>query len=164
MVGLGNIALDSAPVFGAAMLAIAAVQFRGPDYRKLIQQDMDLLERLPPEATERRDALRRSIDARIDDLVDAANRSRAWRRAALSYQGSWRDVVVALCAVLFTIVWWNVDHSRTNWLPMLILLIMLCVVAAAYAFRGALRAASAFLHRRRGDGWQDHRFGPESPK
>jgi hypothetical protein len=152
MVGLGQVALDSAPVFGGAMLAIAAVQFRGPDYRKLIQQDMELLDRLPPEATERRDALRSSIDARIDDLVDAANRSRAWRRAALSYQGNWRDVVVLLCAVLFTIVWWNVDHSRNNWLPMFILLIMLCVVAAAYAFRGVLRAASAFLHRRRSGG------------
>lgn len=148
MVGLGQLALDSAPVFGGAMLAIAAVQFRGPDYRKLIQQDMDLLERLPAEASERREALRRSIDARIDDLIDAADRSRAWRRAALSYQGNWRDLVVAVCAVLFTIVWWNVDHGRTNWLPMFILLILLCIVAAGYAFRGALRAASAFVHRR----------------
>jgi hypothetical protein len=152
MVGLGQIALDGAPVFGAAMLAVAAVQFRGPDYRKLIQQDMELLDRLPTEATERRDALRRSIDARIDDLIDAANRSRAWRRAALSYQGNWRDVVVLLCAVLFTIVWWNVDHGRSNWMPMLILLSMLCVVAAAYAFRGVLHAAGAFLHGRRSGG------------
>ncbi|MCV7413396.1 hypothetical protein AWC05_03205 [Mycobacterium florentinum] len=149
MVGLGQLALDGAPVFGAAMLAIAAVQFRGPDYRKLIEQDMDLLDRLPPEATERRDALRHSIDSRIDDLIDSANRSRAWRRAAMSYQGNWRDVVVVLCAVLFTIVWWDVDHSRGNWLPMFILLIMLCVLAAAYAFRGVLRAVSAFVHRRR---------------
>ncbi|CDO88708.1 hypothetical protein AWC29_10160 [Mycobacterium triplex] len=155
MVGLGQLALDSAPAFGGVLLAIAAVQFRGPDYRQLIQQDMDLLERLPAEATERRDALRRSIDARIDDLVDAANRSRALRRAAMSYQGNWRDVVVALCAVLFTIVWWGVDHSRGNWLPMFILLILLCVVAAAYAFRGALRAGSAFLHR--------HRAGEQDP-
>ncbi|GBG38827.1 hypothetical protein NJB14197_43030 [Mycobacterium montefiorense] len=157
MVGLAQIALDSAPVFGAAMLAIAAVQFRGTDYRKLIQQDMDLLDRLPPEATERRDALRRSIDARVDDLVDSADRSRAWRRAALSYQGNWRDVVVLLCAVLFTIVWWDVDHSRGNWLAMAILLVVLCVVTAAYAFRGVLRAGSAFLRRR-------HVGGPDAPK
>lgn len=120
MVGLGQLALDSAPALGAVLLAIAAIQFRGPDYRQLIQQDMDLLERLP-EATERRDALRNSIDARIDDLVESANRSRAWRRAAMSYQGDWRDVVVMLCAVLFTIVWWGVDHSRGNWMPMFIL-------------------------------------------
>lgn len=148
MVGLGQLALDSAPALGAVLLAIAAIQFRGPDYRQLIQQDMDLLERLPPEATERRDALRNSIDARIDDLVESANRSRAWRRAAMSYQGDWRDVVVMLCAVLFTIVWWGVDHSRGNWMPMFIVLILLCVVAAAYAFRGVLRAASAFVHKR----------------
>ncbi|MEZ0352217.1 hypothetical protein [Mycobacterium sp. pR1184] len=148
MVGLGQLALDSAPAFGGVLLALAAVQFRGPDYRQLIQQDMDLLDRLPAEATERRDALRRSIDARVDDLVDAANRSRALRRAAMSYQGNWRDVVVMLCAVLFTIVWWGVDHSRGNWLPMFILLILLCVLAAGYAFRGVLRAGSAFLHRR----------------
>ncbi|BBY20646.1 hypothetical protein [Mycobacterium stomatepiae] len=156
MVGLGQLALDSAPALGAVLLAIAAIQFRGPDYRQLIQQDMDLLERLPPEATERRDALRNSIDARIDDLVESANRSRAWRRAAMSYQGDWRDVVVMLCAVLFTIVWWGVDHSRGNWMPMFILLILLCVVAAAYAFRGVLRAASAFVHKRH-TGEQDAR-------
>lgn len=149
MAGLGQIALDSAPVFGGALLAIAAGQFRAPDYRGQIQQDMDLLERLPAEATERRDALRRSIDARIDDLVDAADRSRALRRAALSYRGNWRDVVVLLCAVLFTIVWWNVSHTRSNWLVMFILLIVVCIVTAAYAFRGVLRAGSAFLHRRR---------------
>lgn len=36
------------------MLAIAAGQFRGPDYRGLIMQDMELLDRLPPEAAKRR--------------------------------------------------------------------------------------------------------------
>ncbi len=149
MVGVGQIAMDSAPVLGGAMLAVAAGQFRGPDYRGLIQQDMALLEKLPPEATQRRDALQRSIDARIDDLIDGADRSRALRRAAMSYQGNWRDLVVLLCAVLFTIVWWNVNHSRGNWLVMFILLILLCIVTAAYAFRGVLHASSSFLHRRR---------------
>ena len=110
---------------------------------------MDLLDRLPPEATERRDALQRSIDARIDDLTEAADRTRALRRAALSYRGNWRDMVVLLCAVLFTIVWWNVDHSRGSWLPMFILLIVLCIVTAVYAFRGVLHAGSSFLHGRR---------------
>ena len=150
MVGLGQIALDGAPVLGGAMLAVAAGQFRGPDYRGLIQQDMALLEKLPPEATERRDALQRSIDARIDDLIDGADRSRALRRAAMSYQGNWRDLVVLLCAVLFTIVWWNVNHSRGNWLVMFILLILVCIVTSLYAFRGVLRASSSFLHRRHG--------------
>lgn len=148
MAGLGQIALNSAPVFGGAMLAIAAGQFRGPNYRGLIKEDMDLLDRLPPDATTRRADLQRSIDARIDDLVDAADRTRALRRAALSYRGNWRDIVLFLCALLFTIVWWDVDHHRSNWLPMFILLIVLSVVAAVYALRGVLRAASSFVRKR----------------
>ncbi|WP_197517760.1 hypothetical protein [Mycobacterium sp. E796] len=138
------------------MLAVAAGQFRGPDYRELIKQDMDLLERLPAEAVARRAELRRSIDERIDDLVEVADRNRALRKAALSYRGNWRDVVLLLCVVLFTIVWWEVDHSRGNWLPMFVLLILLSLVAAAYAFRGALRAARSLVRMRgvrdRGDG------------
>ncbi|OIN82651.1 hypothetical protein BST29_04205 [Mycobacterium malmoense] len=149
MAGLGQIALNSAPVFGGAMLAIAAGQFRGPDYRGLIKQDLDLLDRLPPESAERRAALQRTIDARIDDLVEAADRSRALRKAAMSYQGNWRDVVLLLCVLLFTVIWWDVNHARSNWLPMFILLILLSVVAAAYAFRGALRAARSFARRQR---------------
>lgn len=141
MTGLGQIALNSAPVFGGAMLAIAAGQFKGPDYRGLISQDMDLLDRLPPEAGKRRADLQRTIDARIDDLVDAADRGRALRRAAVSYQGNWRDIVLLLCVLLFTIIWWEVDHSRANWLPMFILLILLAVVASVYTLRGLLRVA-----------------------
>lgn len=148
MVGLGQIALNSAPVFGGAMLAIAAGQFRGPDYRDLIKQDMDLLDRLPPEATRRRAELQRTIEDRIDDLIDSADRSRALRNAALSYRGNWRDVVLLLCVLLFTVIWWDVSHSRSNWLPMFVLLIILSVVTAAYAFRGVLRAAAAFMHKR----------------
>ncbi|OCB45520.1 hypothetical protein A5677_05105 [Mycobacterium malmoense] len=148
MTGLGQIALNSAPVFGGAMLAVAAGQFRGPDLRGLIKQDMDLLDRLPPEAGTRRVELQRTIDARIDDMIDTADRSRALRKAALSYQGNWRDVVLLVCVVLFTIIWWDVDHGRGNWLPMFVLLIVLTVVTAAYAFRGLLRAAGSFMHRR----------------
>lgn len=150
MVGLGQIALDSAPVFGGAMLAMAAGQFRGPDFRGLIKQDMDLLDRLPADADERRAELQRTIDARIDDLVDAADRTRSLRRAALTYRGNWRDVLLLVSVVLFTVVWWDVNHNKSNWLLMFILLIILSVVAAAYAFRGALRAASAFVHRKAG--------------
>jgi hypothetical protein len=96
MAGLGQIALNSAPLFGGAMLGIAAGQFKGPNYRGLIREDMDLLDRLPPEAATRRAALQRTIDARIDDLVDATDRTRALRRAAQSYQGNWRDIVLFL--------------------------------------------------------------------
>lgn len=151
MVGLAQIALNSAPVFGGAMLAIAAGQFKGPDYRSLIKQDMDLLDRLPSDATNRRADLQRSIDARIDDLIDAADRSRALRTAAMSYRGNWRDVVLLLCVLLFTIIWWDVNHSRSNWLPTFVLLILLSIVTAVYAFRGVLRAASSFLRTDRTD-------------
>lgn len=147
MTGLGQIALNSAPVFGGAMLAVAAGQFRAPDFRGLIKDDMDLLDRLPPEAGARRAELQRTIDARIDDLIESAERSRALRKAALSYQGNWRDIVLVVCVALFTVIWWDVDHSRGNWLPMFVLLIVLTVVSAAYAFRGVLRAARSLLHR-----------------
>jgi hypothetical protein len=145
--GLGEIALSSAPIFGGALLAIAAGQFRGPDYRGAIKQDMDLLDRLPPEATKRRAELQRTIEAQIDDLVDAADRGRALRRTAMSYQGNWRDIVLLSCVVLFTVVWWDVNHSRSNWLITFILLILLSVVTAVYALRGVLRAVSSFVHR-----------------
>jgi len=148
--GLGTIALNSAPVLGGLMLAVAAGQFRGPDYRGLIKQDMDLLDRLPPEATGRRAELQRTIDARIDDLVDATDRSQSLRKAALTYRGNWRDMVLLLCVVLFTIIWWDVSHSRSNWLPTFILLILLSVVTAAYAFRGAVRATASFVRRQHG--------------
>ncbi|MGN6338022.1 hypothetical protein [Mycobacterium sp.] len=149
--GLAQVALNSAPIFGGALLAVAAGQFKRPDYREAIMQDMELLDRLPPEDADRRAELRRTIEGRIDDLVDAADRGRALRRAAMSYRGNWRDGVLLLCAVLFTIVWWDVSHSRDNWLPMFVVLILLCVVAAAYAFRGALHTArSAFRAKRRG--------------
>ncbi|MEY8016057.1 hypothetical protein [Mycobacterium servetii] len=134
------------------MLAIVAGQFRGPDYRALIKQDMDLLDRLPPDATARRAELQRTIDARIDDLIDGSDRSRALRQAALSYQGNWRDIVLLACVVLFTVIWCEVNHSRSNWLPMFVLLILLSLVTAAYALRGLLRAVNSLTpkHRRAG--------------
>ncbi len=52
---------------------------------------------------------------RIDDIVAAVEKNREIRQLAASYSGNWRDVVVFVCAVLFTIVWWNVSHDRTNW-------------------------------------------------
>jgi hypothetical protein len=149
--GLGQLALGSAPIFGGALLAVAAGQFKGPNYRDQLKQDMDLLDRLPADATARRADLQRSIDARIDDLVDAADRSRALRKAAVSYQGNWRDVVLVLCVLLFTYVWWDVSHSRSNWLVTFILLILLSLVTAVYALRGLLRAAGAFMHRQHDD-------------
>lgn len=149
MVGIGQAAMGAAPVFGGAMLAFAAGQFRGPDFRGMIKQDMDLLDRLPPDAIERRANLQRSIDDRIDDLIEAADRGRALRKAAVSYHGNWRDIVLFLSAVLFTIVWWNVKHDRANWLPTFIVLIVLSVVAAGYAIRGTTRSVALLMRRTR---------------
>ncbi|TFV54124.1 hypothetical protein E4P42_26720, partial [Mycobacterium sp. PS03-16] len=116
MPGIAEIALGAAPIAGGALLGMAAGNVRGPDIRGMIAKDLDLLERLPDDQTELRERLKRSIDQRIDDLITTTERSRQLRVAAQSYEGNWRDIVVFLCAVLFTVVWWNVSHSRTNWL------------------------------------------------
>lgn len=55
--------------------------------------------------------------------------------------------MVFICTVLFTIVWWHVSHHRTNWLPMFIVLIVMSVIAGAYAARGALRAVKHLARR-----------------
>jgi hypothetical protein len=49
--GLAELALSTAPVFGSALLVVAAGQFKGPDYRSLIEQHMELVDRLPPEVS-----------------------------------------------------------------------------------------------------------------
>jgi len=149
MPSLLSMALGAAPVFGGALFAAAAGQLKGPDVRALIKQDLDLLDRLPAEQTQRRANLQRTIDDRIDDLVAASDRTRALRAAALSYQGNWRDVVFFVSSVLFTYVWWHINHDRGNWLPMFIVLILACLVSAAYALRGALRVVTHSWRRRR---------------
>ena len=150
MAGLGQMALNSAPIFGGVLFAVAAGQFRGPNYRGLIKEDMDLLDRLPPEATARRAELQRTIDARVDDVIAATDRSLVLRKAAVSYRGNWRDVVLLLCALLFTVIWWEVNHSRDNWLATFILLVLVSIVTAVYALRGVLRTASSFVRRQHG--------------
>ena len=82
----------------------------------------------------------------------------------MSYQGNWRDIVLLLCVFLFTIIWWDVDHSRSNWLPMFILLILLSVVAAVYTLRGMLHVAISLAGRRRHDDEQHPLPGADVPK
>jgi len=147
MPGIAELALGAAPIFGGALIGVAAGQLKGPDFRGTIKADLDLLDRLPPEQTARRAALERTIEQRIDDLVAANDRSRALREAAESYEGNWRDIVLFLCALLFTVIWWNVNHHRGNWLPMFILMIAATIVAAGYAFRGARRSLRRAVHR-----------------
>ena len=62
MPGFAEFALAGAPIAGGALLGVIAGNLRGPDVRGLINQDMDLLERLPPEQAERRAELQRVID------------------------------------------------------------------------------------------------------
>jgi len=149
MPGIAELALGAAPIAGGALLGLAAGNIKGPDVRGAIQADMDLLDRLPADQVERRAALQRSIDLRIDDIIGAVDRNREIRALASSYSGNWRDIVVFVCAVLFTVVWWNVSHARSNWLVMFIVLIVLSILAAVYAARGIFSAAATFMHSRR---------------
>jgi hypothetical protein len=149
MPGMAAIAMGAAPVLGGALLGAAVGQVRGPDVREGIKQDLELLERMPEIEAARREALRRSINDRIDDLVAANDKARQLRATASSYEGNWRDIVLFLCTVLFSIVWWSVDHDRTSWLPVFITTIVASVVAAGYALRGVRR--SVLRVRRRAD-------------
>jgi hypothetical protein len=147
--GIADLALGAAPIAGGALLGVAAGNLRAPDIRGLIVKDMDLLERIPDDKPELKARLKASIDQRIDDLISTTERSRELRLAAVSYTGNWRDIVVFIAAILFTIVWWNVSHSRANWLVMFIVMIIVSVAAGIYAGRGLLRAISHFSHRKR---------------
>jgi hypothetical protein len=148
MPGIADLALAGAPIAGGALLGIAAGNLRGPDIRNLIKQDMDLLDRLPPEQIKRRAELQRVIDIRVDDLIAAVDKSRSLLEIAQSYRGNWRDIVVFLCAILFTIIWWNVSHSRSNWLVMFVVMIIVSVLAALYAGRGIYSALSKLVRHR----------------
>jgi hypothetical protein len=149
MPGMAAIAIGAAPVLGGALLGAAVGQLRGPELRQGIKQDLELLEQMPEIEAARREALRRSINDRIDELVAANDKARQLRAAASSYEGNCRDIVLFLCTVLFTIVWWSVDHDRNSWLPVFITTIVASVVAAGYAFRGIRR--SVLRVRRRAD-------------
>jgi hypothetical protein len=139
--------MGAAPIAGGALLGAAAGSFKGPDVRAMIAKDMDLLDRIPDDKPELKARLEASINERIADLIAGTERSRAIREAAVSYSGNWRDIVVFICAILFTIVWWNVSHSRSNWLVMFIAMIILSILAGIYAGRGIVRAISSFVSR-----------------
>ncbi|RDH74892.1 hypothetical protein DVS77_30015 [Mycolicibacterium moriokaense] len=151
MPGIAELALGAAPIAGGALLGAVAGNMKGPDIRGMIAKDLDLLERIPDDEPELKARLKASIDQRIDDLITSTERGRELRIAAMSYRGNWRDIVVFICAVLFTIVWWNVSHTRTNWLVMFVAMIILSVAAGIYAGRGLLRALGRFLSRKDAD-------------
>jgi hypothetical protein len=148
MPGIAELALGAAPIAGGALLGVAAGNLKAPDVRGLILKDMDMLERIPDDQPELKARLKESIDQRINDLIVATQRSRELRLAAASYRGNWRDVVLFVCSVLFTIIWWNVKHDRPNWLVLFIALIVLSLVTAIYAVRGVLRAMGSIFRNR----------------
>lgn len=136
---IGDLAFGAAPIAGGVLAGVLAGTVKGPDYRGMIKDDLELLEKIPPEDVDLRAALKSSIDLRIADLVVSTERTRQLRDAASAYKGNWRDGVLFLCSVLFTIVWWNVPHDRTNWLVTFIFLIVLSAVLGLYSVRGILR-------------------------
>ena len=136
---IADVAFGAAPIAGGVLMGVLAGTIKGPDYRGMIKDDLELLEKIPPEDVELRAALKSSIDVRIADLVVSTERTRQLRDAASSYKGNWRDGVLFLCSVLFTVVWWNVPHDRTNWLVTLIFLILLSAVLGLYSVRGIVR-------------------------
>ena len=85
---------------------------------------------------------------RIDDLINAIATGRSLREEAAAYKGNWRDVVLFLCVTLFAVIWWNVPHSKTNWLPTFIVLILVAAITAGYAMRGMIRSLRAKRRRR----------------
>lgn len=150
--GIADLALGAAPLAGGALLGAVAGNLKPPDVRAAIKADMDLLDRIPAEQTERRAELQRTIDMRIDELITAVDRSRELKSTAIGYafnrEGRLRDILVFILAVLFTIIWWNLKHSRTGWLPMFIALIVFTALAGWYALRGIIRAFSSVLRRK----------------
>ena len=147
MPGIAELAMGAAPIAGGVLLGAVAGNVKGPDIRAGIIADFDLLDRIPAQQTDRRAAMSQMVGQRIDTLVEAGERSRQLRNAAASYQGNWRDIVVFVCAVLFTIVWWHVNHHRSNWLPVFVMLIVLSVITGIYAVRGVGRVLTQLSRR-----------------
>lgn len=140
-------ALGAAPIAGGAMLGALAGTIKGPDFRALIKTDMELLDKIPEENVELRSALQASINARVYELIATVDRNREMRLAAATYKGNWRDIVVFLCAMLFTLVWWNVPHSRSNWTITFVVLVALSIIIGVYAARGVAQVVRRMFLR-----------------
>jgi hypothetical protein len=147
MTGFGNAAMNAAPIAGGAMLGALAGNIKGPDFRAILKSDIELLNSLPEESVELRAALRQSIELRVYELIAQVDRNRELRLAATGYKGNWRDIFVFICAVLFTVVWWNVPHSRSNWTLTFVVMVIVSVLIGGYAVRGILNLFAGWLRR-----------------
>ncbi len=147
MAGISDMALGAAPIAGGAMLGALMGSVKGPDFRALIKSDIELLKSLPEESVELRAELKRTIDERVYELIGTIDRNRQLRETASSYKGNWRDIFVFISALLFTLVWWNVPHSRSNWLITFIVLVILSVIVGLYAARGFIHLVKRLMNR-----------------
>ena len=129
------------------MLGTLVGTFKGPDLRAALKSDIELLKSIPEESVELRAELQRTIDFRIHELIGVLDRNRELRMTAGNYQGNWRDVVLLVCALLFTLVWWNVPHTRNGWLITFIMLVMVSVVIGLYAARGLIAVVRRMFNR-----------------
>ena len=148
MSGLGAFALGAAPLAGGLMVGGMAGKGgpSAPDLRAIIKSEMDLLERIPEDQVTRRAALEQVIAQHIDALVMAIDKSRELQRRTSYFVQNWRDLVLFLTTVLFTVVAWLADHHRPHWLPIFIAAILLSVVTAMFVLRGFLRSVRPALH------------------
>ena len=141
MSGLGAFALGAAPLAGG--LLVGGMAGKGgpsaPDLRAIIKSEMDLLERIPEDQVTRRAALEQVIAQHIDALGAAIEKSRELQRRTSYFVQNWRDLVLFLTTVLFTVVTWHADHHRPVWLPLFIAATLMSVVTAQSVLRGFLR-------------------------
>ncbi len=131
----------SAPLAGG--LLVGGMAGRGgpsaPDLRATIKSELDLLERIPEDQVTRRAALEQVIAQHIDTLVVAIEKSRQLQRRTSYLTENWRDLVLFLTTVLFTVITWHADHNRPVWLPLFIAATLLSVATALFVVRGFLR-------------------------
>ena len=141
MSGLEGFALGAAPLAGGVLLG--GMAGKGTDLRAVIKSDLDLLERIPEDQVARRAALEQLIAQHVDDLVVAIEKSRQFQQRIRYFAENWRDLVLFLTTVLFTVITWHADHNRPLWLPLFIAATLMSVVTAQYVLRGFLRHVRA---------------------
>ena len=139
MSGLEGFALGAAPLAGGALLGGMAPKRSAPDLRAVIKSELELLERLPDDQVTRRAALEQVIAQHFDDLVVAIEKSRQLQHRIGYFAENWRDLILFLTTVLFTVITWHADHNRPVWLPLFIAATLLSVATALFVVRGFLR-------------------------
>ena len=115
MSDLGAFAISAAPIFGGLLLGSQAGKTTTKaDLRGTIKEELDLLERLPQDQVIRRAALERTIANHLDDLVVANEKALALKRKTryVTEASNWRDLVLFLTAVVFTVIAWHADHHK----------------------------------------------------